>query len=274
MRSGSATRPAREFIDGLGLLGRGFALYGRSPRLVILGVLPALIAFVILAAAFGALVYFIGDVARAVTWFAGGWPAGARDLVRLLAGVAVLGVAALLFVIGFTAFTLAIGDPFYEKISGDVDARCGGLPNAPDLPWWRGLLRGLGESARLVAFSAAAGILLFLAGLLPAVGQTVVPVVGAFVGGWALALELTGVAFARRGLRLRDRRRVLRRHRPLALGFGVGAFLCFLVPLGAVLLMPAAVAGATLLTRRVSGEPSTPAPRRALPRTAHPAVGR
>jgi CysZ protein len=48
---------------------------------------------------------------------------------------------------------------------------------------------------------------------------------------------------------------VLRRHRWLALGFGVAVFLCFLIPLGAVLLMPAAVAGATLLTRRVHGQP-------------------
>jgi CysZ protein len=39
----------------------------------------------------------------------------------------------------------------------------------------------------------------------------------------------------------------------LALGFGVSVFVCFLVPLGAVLVMPAAVAGATLLTRHAYG---------------------
>jgi CysZ protein len=47
----------------------------------------------------------------------------------------------------------------------------------------------------------------------------------------------------------------LRAHRPLALGFGVAVFLSFLVPLGAILLMPAAVAGAALLTRRTLGQP-------------------
>ncbi len=251
----------RRFFDGLGMLGRGLALYGRSPRLVLLGVLPALITFVLLAGLFGVLVYFIDDVARVATWFAARWPSGARDLVRALAGIAILGAAALLFVVGFTGLTLAIGDPFYEKISEEVDRRCGGLANAKTSPWWRELLRGLGESIRLMTFSAVVGITLFFAGLLPAVGQTVVPVIGALVGGWALALELTGVAFARRGMRLRDRRRILRRHRPLALGFGVGVFLCFLIPLGAVLVMPAAVAGATLLTRDIFGEPATVAGR-------------
>jgi CysZ protein len=271
---GVATRPAKQFVDGFRMLGRGLALYGRSPRLVLFGVLPALITFVLLAGAFVLLLYFIGDVARTVTWFAGDWPVAARNLIRVLAGVAVVGVSALLFVVGFTAITLAIGDPFYEKISEEVDERCGGLANPAELPWWRELLRGLGESARLVAFSAVVGVALFLAGLLPAVGQTVVPVIGALVGGWALALELTGVAFARRGMRLRDRRRVLRQHRPLALGFGVAVFVCFLIPLGAVLVMPGAVAGATLLTRQIFGEPAVPGARRAaVPPSARPALG-
>jgi CysZ protein len=35
----------------------------------------------------------------------------------------------------------------------------------------------------------------------------------------------------------------------------VAVFLCFLIPLGAVLIMPAAVAGAALLTRRMLGDP-------------------
>ena len=39
--------------------------------------------------------------------------------------------------------------------------------------------------------------------------------------------------------------------RPLILGFGVATWLLFLVPLGAVVVMPAAVAGATMLSRDV-----------------------
>jgi CysZ protein len=75
------------------------------------------------------------------------------------------------------------------------------------------------------------------------------------VAGWILAVELTGVPFQRRGQRLRDRRAALRGHRPMALGFGAAVFVCFLIPLGAVLLMPAAVAGGTLLSRRALGLP-------------------
>lgn len=74
-------------------------------------------------------------------------------------------------------------------------------------------------------------------------------VFGAVVGGWLLALELTGTPFDARGLRLRDRRRALGRIRARTLGFGIATWVLFLVPLGAVVAMPAAVGGATLLMR-------------------------
>jgi CysZ protein len=250
-----ATRPVSDFLAGVGLLGRGLGMYVRNPGLLLLGLIPALLAFVLLVGGFIAILVFLGPESRALTWFASGWSTGLRDIVRLLAAIAVVGVFLLLAIVAYTGLTLAVGEPFYEKISERVEDRYGGLPQAVDLPWWKELLRGIGESIRLVAFSAVIGLLLFVAGFLPAIGQTVVPVIGALVGGWALALELTGVAFARRGLRLRDRRRVLRRHRWLALGFGVSVFLCFLIPLGAVIVMPAAVAGATLMTRRIHGLP-------------------
>jgi CysZ protein len=40
------------------------------------------------------------------------------------------------------------------------------------------------------------------------------------------------------------------------LGFGVTCYLLFLIPLAAVVAMPSAVAGATLLARRLVGEES------------------
>jgi CysZ protein len=255
-RVARAGRPVKEFTVGLGLLGRGLAICARSPGLLLLGMLPALITFVLLVGAFIAVVVFLGPESRAVTWFATDWSTGARDFVRVLAQIAIVGVFVLLAFVAFTGLTLAIGDPFYEKISARVEDGLGGAPGTVDPPWWREIFRGIGESIRLLLFSAVVGVLLFFGGLLPGVGQTVVPVIGALVGGWALALELTGVPFARRGLRLRQRRRVLRQHRWLVLGFGVSVFVCFLIPLGAILVMPAAVAGATLMTRRMYDLPS------------------
>lgn len=174
--------------------------------------------------------------------------------MRVVAGLAFLGLGGLLAVVSFTAVTLVIGDPFYEKISERVEERLGGTPGAVEVPLWASLRRSVVDSLRLVGLSVLFGIPLFAAGFIPVVGQTVVPVIGAAVGGWLLAVELVGAPFGRRGMRLPDRRSVLKADRPTTLGFGVAVFLCFLIPLGAVLVMPAAVAGATLLTRRSLGQ--------------------
>jgi CysZ protein len=245
----------RQFLQGAGLLGRGLGLVLRSPRLLGLGLLPALIAGVLYTVALVVLIDFLPQLAGAATWFADGWARGWHDLIQLLAGAALLGVAVLLGILTFTAVTLLIGDPFYERISERVEDRFGGVPDTVEVTFGRSLARSLVDSLRLIALSVLFGVPLFLLGFLPVVGQTAIPVLGALVGGWLLAVELTGVPFQRRGQRLRDRRAALRTRRPLALGFGVAVFCCFLVPLGAILLMPAAVAGATLLSRSVLGHP-------------------
>lgn len=251
--AGVQTTAAREFLAGLRLLGRGMAMYGRSPGLLVLGLVPALISGVVFVGLSTLLLLFIPEISAAATWFADGWPAGWRQVARIAAGVGIVGLGGLLGVLSFTAFTLLIGDPFYEKISERIEDRFGGVPDEVEVPWWRSFVRGLRDSARLLLISIGVGVPLFLGGFIPIVGQTVIPVVGGAVGGWFLALELVGVPFGRRGLGLPQRRAILRAHRPMALGFGVGVFLCFLVPLGAVLVMPAAVAGGTLLARRTLG---------------------
>lgn len=244
-----------QFLAGVGLLLRGLRLYVRSPRLVLLGIVPALVSALLFAAAFGTLAWFVDDLAELVTPFADDWSRQVRQVVRTLVGLALLGLGGLLAVVTFTAVTLVVGDPFYEKISERVEDRYGGTPGQIDVPLWRSVRRSAADSARLIGMSVLVGVPLFLAGLIPVIGQTVVPVIGATVGGWLLALELAGAPFYRRGLRLADRRRVLQANRPMALGFGVAVFVCFLIPLGAVLVMPAAVAGGALLARRCFGQP-------------------
>jgi CysZ protein len=251
---------AREFITGAALLVRGLGLVLGSPKLLLLGLIPAVITGALYAAALITLITFIGDVSAAVTWFADGWGAFWRELMRVFGGAAVLGVAGLLGVLTFTAVTLVVGDPFYEQISRRVEQRYGGVPDEVETAFWPSLRRSIADSLRLIGLSILVGIPLFLAGLLPFVGQTVVPVIGALIGGWLLALELTGVPFERRGKRLRHRREELRRRRPIALGFGAAVFVSFLIPLGAVLLMPAAVAGAALLSRKVFHLPTSTGP--------------
>jgi CysZ protein len=239
----------REFGSGVAVLGRGLRLWATSPRLMLLGAVPALIVGAVFL---GLLVFvngFADDLAVLATPFADDWPETGRRLVRIGVAAAMALLAVLLAVVTFTAVTLLVGDPFYERIWRHVEQHEGDAPPDVEQSAWRGVLRSVGDSVRLLVATAAVGLCLFVGGFVPVVGQTLVPVLGALTGGWFLAVELTGFAFDARGRSLRQRRRALAVNRARTLGFGTATWLSFFVPLGAVVVMPAAVAAATLLAR-------------------------
>jgi CysZ protein len=244
-----------EFFAGVRLLGRGFAVFGRSPRLVLLGAIPAVIAFLVVLAALIALWVFTTDIAEWITPFADDWSDGRRTFLRVVVIIAIVVASLALSIVTYTALTLLIGDPFYEGISKRVEQRLGGTPGELELPWYRTIRRNAVDSIRLIGLGIALNVPLFVLGFVPVLGQTVVPVLSTIVGGWLLAVELTGIPFNRRGMFLRDRRQILRANRTLCLGFGIPVFLLLLIPFAAVVVVPAAVAGGTLLTRRVLGQP-------------------
>lgn len=245
-------RSVRDFLAGVGFFLQGMQWIARHGRWWLFGLIPAVIAFALYVGALVLLGTNALSLAETFTPFADTW--AWREAFRATVAIALFlgGLAAA--VVTFTAVTLTIGEPFYEKLSAAVDP----LPDEPDEPWWRTLPRSIRDSLVTLGYLLLFTVPLFFLGFVPVVGQTVVPVVGAAVSGFFLTVELTALALERRGLARRDRFALLRRNRASALGFGVGVFLLFLVPLVSVLLMPAAVAGAALLvrTRLSSVEPA------------------
>jgi CysZ protein len=244
----------RDLAAGMRYLGRGQRWVSGHGRWFGFGLLPALLTLVLYGAALTALAFFADDIAASATPFADDWDELWRDSLRGLFAVLLWLGALLLSVLTFTAVTLVVGDPFYEKLSEQVEESEGGAPPGPDRPVmlevWISLCDSLYVLWRMLLFTVP----LFLLGFLPVVGQTVVPALGFGVSGFFLTLELVSVAMQRRGIPVRERLRILRTRRALALGFGVPLVLLFLVPLLAVVLMPGAVAGAALLVRDLTGE--------------------
>jgi CysZ protein len=233
----------RDFFTGVRLFGRGLTTLLRAPRLLLLGMLPAVLTALLLLGGMVALVYWIDDLAAWVTPFADSWAAGLRSAVRVAAGVALVAAVLVVGVLSFSALTLAVGGPFYELIAEKVEDELGGPPVEVELPWWRMLWLGVRDGLLLVLRSLLFTIPLLVAGFIPVVGQTVVPVLLALVTAWFLALELVAVPFYRRGLDLRQRRAVLAKRRALALGLGLPASLLCMIPLAAIVVMPVAFAG-------------------------------
>jgi CysZ protein len=242
-------------FHGIGMLLRGFREWGTSPRAMLLGLIPGAITAAVFTTGIVILVVNLDSIAASLSTFADDWAEGLRVTARVVVGAAVLGAALLIAVYTFTFVTLLVGAPFFEKISNAVDERLGSVALTESGSAMRAFLRGLGEGILILLLTVLVAICLFLLGLIPLIGAVIAAVIGAITGGWFLALELTTAAFERRGLRLRERQRALAKHPFLTIGFGVATFVMFLIPFGAVAMMPVAVAGATLLARRVLGEP-------------------
>lgn len=233
------------FAHGVSTLLRGQSLWRRRPRLMLLGLLPALVVALVLLALLITLVVYAGDVVTWATPFADGWASGVRTVARVLIEIVLLVGAVMLGMVSFTGLTLAVGDPFYERISLAVERELGGDVPERGVGWVRGVIDGL----VLTLVGVALAVVVFVVGLLPFVGAVAGTVLGVVVSGRLLAGELVARPLEARGLDRSARSALLRPCSGAMLGFGVAVQLCVLVPFGAVLVMPGAVAGATYLAR-------------------------
>jgi CysZ protein len=247
----------RDFATGVGLLAKGFGIVFRSPRLLLIGAIPAVLSSALLIGSFVLLAFKVDELAAWVTPFANDWSESLRTVTRFAAGISMIGAYLAISLLAFTALTIVIGGPFYEHIAEQVEDELGGVPDAEQVSFWRSAANGIRDAVLLISLAILFAIPLFLAGFIPVVGQTVVPVIAVCVNAWLLGIELTGIPFTRRGKRLGERRAVLRRSRATTLGFAVPTYLLCLIPLAAIVVMPAAMAGGTVLAHRLlTGQPN------------------
>src|SRR2546430_9206011 len=111
--------------------------------------------------------------------------------------------------VSYTGRAWAMGQPFKGAFSRRVAVLEGGVAEAPPGRWWSGIGRAIRDGLLLVALTAVTSLSLLVLGFVPVAGQTLVPVVGACITGWFLAVELSAIALERGGLRLGDRPRLL-----------------------------------------------------------------
>jgi CysZ protein len=235
------------FAHGAGCLFRGLRMWRQRPGLMLLGLVPAVVVLVVLIGLFVTVVLFADDLIEWATPFADDWSDAWRSVLRIGLYVAMLLGSMFLSVVTFTGLTLAVGDPFYEKIWKETELMLGGQVPDKGVGWLRGARDGIG----LILLGIATTVAVFVTGLVPVIGPIIGPVLGLVVAGRLLAGELVSRAFEARGLDRAAQKELLAPHRSAMLGFGVVVQLCFFIPFGAVLMMPAAVVGSTMLAREV-----------------------
>ncbi len=229
----------RFFFAGLGMLIRHPALLGLS-----LVPIAATVAMLAALAIGGGLL---------VGWFLSTWllsplfgESFAEELRPYLQVVSAL-FGVLLGYFLYLPLARVLLAPFAEAISRKAHQLGTGGAYAGGQNAWRAMLDG-GKMAALHLLVGGASILLGLA--LPPVG---VPV-GVLIAVILCSLDLLDVPLSARGRPFGEKLRVVFRNKPLALGFGVAAYVMLLIPIVNLLALPVGVIGATLLTDAIEPE--------------------
>lgn len=234
-----------DIARGPGYLLQGFALI-RQPGLRTVVALPLAINMVVIVG----LLWLFGSQWSAWldAWLAGlpGWLGWLEGLLWWLGFL----LAILLFCYFFTLLANLIAGPFNGLLSARVERHLTGREPETGLTLWGEVADGaLGELRRLTYYLGRAlllGVLSLVLLAIPGV-NALVPLLWLAFGAYMLAFEYLDAPMGNRGLTFADKRRRLAERRWLNLGFGGAVTAATALPLVNLVVMPAAVAGATAL---------------------------
>ncbi|OOE90946.1 sulfate transporter CysZ [Salinivibrio sharmensis] len=230
--------------SGAGYLFQGFSLM-MAPGLRRFVIIPILINVLLLGGAFLYLLSQFGD------WI-DHWMASLPEWLSWLSFLIwPLVVVAILVVFSYVFSTLAnwIAAPFNGLLAEHVEAKLSGT-RAPD-DGLAGIVKDIPrvmkrEWQKLAYYiPRALGFLLLL--WIPAIGQTVGPVIWFLFSAWMMAIQYCDYPFDNHKVSFPAMRQTLNQQRGASLSFGAIVMLFTMTPLLNLLVMPAAVCGATAM---------------------------
>lgn len=228
-----------DLFRGAGYLGRGLRVIRqpgvRRHAMTPAGISVVLFSGLILAAYFG----FDGLMEQLL-------PQGFEWLRWILWPLFALGVL-LILVYGFTLLANLVGAPFNGILSAVVELRHSGrAPEDSRNGPLKEAVTSLGAELHRLSYYLLRALPLLVLFLVPGL-NLVAPLLWLAFSAWMLGLEYASYPMDNHGYRFREQRRQMARRPLLTLGFGGTVLFASMVPVLNFVIMPAAVAGATLL---------------------------
>lgn len=237
--------PLTEFVVGLQYFLRGLELI-REPRLRPFVLIPLAINVVLIVALASLFGWQLHSVLE--SWLAGlpGW----LDWLQTLLWWVGLILAVLLFCYLFTFLANLIASPFNGVLSARVELLLMGHEPDSNMSFWQEMADAVTGEIKLAVFSLGRACLLglvCLALLFIPVINAAIPFLWFAFGAYMLAFEYLDGPMGNRGLEFAAKRAHVGSRRWRHLGFGSVVTLVTAIPLLNLIVMPAAVAGATAL---------------------------
>ena len=222
-----------------------------SPGLRLFVLLPLVINLVL----FVGLIYFAGhQFSLWVDALMPSLPSWLSFLTYIIWPLFVVLVAFMVF-FSFTMLANIIAAPFNGFLSEKVETVVRGTDDFPPFSWGELIAmipRTLAREMRKLGYFLPRAIGLFILSLIPVVNLIAAPLWLLF-GIWMMAIQYIDYPADNNKMSWQDMLAWLRQKRWQSLGFGGIVYLALLIPLVNILMMPAAVAGATLFWVRERG---------------------
>lgn len=233
------------FTQGAGYLGEGFRLI-RAPGLRRYVAVPLILNIVIFALLFGLLYHGFSVMIAHVMGLLPDWPIlqALHWLFWILYGMVII----LLLAYGFVAVANIVGAPFYALLAERVEERVTGQRPTKDEPWWQlwvDVPRSIWRELVKLGYYLPRAVVLLLLGLIPIVNLAV-GVCWFLFNSWMMTFQYVDYPADNHRMSIGELRNLLRRRRWASLGFGMPVALGAMIPLLNLVLVPAAVCGATL----------------------------
>ena len=194
---------------------------------------------------FSGLIYFgIGQFGELLDWLLPDW----LDWLAYLLLPLFLVVALIIVFFTFSLIGNLVAAPFNGLLAEAVECHITGAP-APAgglKKMMADLGRTMASELRKLTYIVLWGIPVLLLFVIPGLNLAA-PFIWMLFGAWMLAISYVDYPMGNHGLTFPEQRRQLGQRRYLALGFGGAAMFALAIPLVNFLVIPAAVAGATIL---------------------------
>lgn len=244
-RAGDPALKRNNPLSGAAYFGRGLALIAR-PGLRRYVVFPLLVN----VAGLIALIYYGAQQLQRLIEAMVAWLPSWLDWLSWLLWPLFAVAAVLIVVWGFSLLANLVAAPFNGLLAEAVERRVTGAEPAGAGGGWRRLPRELASALygelRKLGYFAVRALPMLLLFVIPGVNAAA-PLLWLVFGAWMLALEYMDFPMGNHGLAFPRQRRLMAGRRLLGVGFGASVMLALAVPLLQFVVIPAAVAGATLM---------------------------
>jgi len=238
-----------DIVKGTVYLGRGFQII-RQPGVRLYVVMPLLINIVL----FAGLIWFGYEQFAPLVDKLMSYVPGFLDFLRWIIWFTISTFTAIVVFFTFTPIANIVAAPFNALLSEKIEARLTGKQIISDSSFIKmahdSVLSQLRKLVYILLWSAA----LLLISFIPVINFAA-PLLWMIFGSWLLSLEYLDYPMGNHELDFKREKQIVAARKGLALGFGGSVMALTSIPLLNFIVMPVAVAGATILwVEQLAGE--------------------